>query len=223
MEGFQKKITIINVLVIIWGKDNRNKEAQSHRRRGSWCCRWLRNAVTFAILLCNRWLQRHLTYFHFLSIFPLLLTVIFPYSFSLSVLVVTLSPGSGKNGRTKRRREQGSLGVWAGGFVGQPAGHTKRVRTREREKESKRGMQSQRGVSATQDMGVGAAEARGRGGGMRRGTGWTLDPALWSTQAELLPSHPWPSILQLWALHAHPSTLTPPSPSLRIFNLIGVG
>ncbi len=65
---------------------------------------------------------------------PVLLAVIFPYPFLLSVLVVTLSlsPGSGKNGRTKHRREQGSLGVWAGGFVGQPAGHTKRVRTRER-------------------------------------------------------------------------------------------
>lgn len=88
-----------------------------------------------------------------------LLPITFPHF--LSVPLVTLSPGSGKNSRTKRRRAQGSLGVWAGGFVGQPAGHTKTARKRER----KRGTKSPRGVSTDRDMGVGAAEVRG---GMER-------------------------------------------------------
>lgn len=46
-----------------------------------------------------------------------------------------LSPGSGKMSRTKRLGQQRSLGVWAGAFVVQPAGHTKK-RERDREKET---------------------------------------------------------------------------------------
>lgn len=96
-------------------------------------------------------------------LFFVLLPITFPH-FLLSVLLVTLSPGSGKNSRTKRRRAQGSLGVWAGGFVGQPAGHTKTARKRER----KRGTESLRGVSMDWDMGLGAAEVRGGDGERRR-------------------------------------------------------
>lgn len=149
---------IINVIVIMRSRDNGNNSEPSA---------WKKWHYIANVPLCNRWLQPHLTYFCFFSISSCPSLCHFPYPFLLSVLVSdSLSPGSGKNGRTKHRREQGSLGVWAGGFVGQPAGHTKRVRTRERERKQKGDAEPERCKSGP---GYGCGCYRGS---RERGEGW---------------------------------------------------